>query len=135
MQHLPTLDLLRRTVRSVVCTHCIKRPPGSESFSPAVERRCEPECTIFANIGKLAKIAYDASADPRAPIERQMREMICLNCHAHPQAGPDCIRRLERECPLSVYLLDVIEPMERVLNSRAAIPHVKAHVVGQPAHA
>ena len=129
MQHLPTIELLKRAARCVVCTRCGKRPPHSETFSPSIARRCEPECTIFANLPKLAKIAFDAGNDPRAPIERQMRESICLNCHSHPSSGNDCELRVNRECPLSVYLLDIVEPFERILETRTAIPHIRARVV------
>ena len=130
MQHIPTLEVLKRAARCVACTRCNKRPPHSELFSPSIPRRCEPECTIFANLPKLAKIAYDAGTDPRAPVERQMRESICLNCHAHPSSGNDCELRVNRECTLSVYVLDLIEPFERVLETRTAtVPHIRARVV------
>jgi hypothetical protein len=123
------MDLLKRSVRSVICPHCIKRPQQSETFGPNVPRQCEPECTIFANLPKLAKIAHDAAGMQCPPIEHQMLEQICLNCHADPLAGPECMRRLERECPLSVYLLEVMEPLERVLESRAPVSrqHVHSH--------
>jgi hypothetical protein len=82
-------------------------------------RPCELECPIFANLPKLAKIAHDDAGNRCAPIERQMREQICVNCHAHTSVGSDCARRDSRECPLSVYLLQIIEPMARVLRSRS----------------
>jgi len=117
MQHVPTLELLKRAVRYAACTHCHKRPRAS--FSHNAARPCEVECTIFANLAKLAKIAHDDAGNRCAPMERQMREQICLNCHAHASAGNDCEQRVNRECPLSIHLLEVIEPIERILKRRA----------------
>jgi hypothetical protein len=52
-------------------------------------------------------------------MERQMQEQICLNCHARQSSSDDCQQRVNRECPLSIYLLDVIEPIERILAMRS----------------
>ena len=117
MQHLPTIELMRRAVRYAICTRCAKRPHGLAP-GPAVARPCEPECTIFANLPKLARIAHDDAGDWRAPIEKQMRELICVNCHACPSAGRDCEKSINRECPLSVYALDVIGIIEPILEMR-----------------
>jgi len=119
MQQIPTLELLRRVVRSAACTHCGKRPCHSELFGPLVVRPCETECTIFANLSKLAKIAHDDSGNRRAPVERRMREQICLNCHAHVSLGSDCERSVNRECPLSVHMLDLMEPLAQILANRS----------------
>jgi hypothetical protein len=119
MQQVATLELLRRAIRFIACTRCHNRTHDGRSFAPHVARPCEVECTIFANLPKLAKIAHDHVGDRCAPMERQMQEQICLNCHAHRSSSDDCDRRVNRECPLSIYLLDVIEPIERILEMRS----------------
>ena len=118
MQQLPTLDLLRRAVRHSICTRCEKRPVGSELFAPAISRACERECPIFANLPRLAKIAYDSGRDENLSVEKEMRELICMNCHACESAGDHCQQRITRECPLSVYALDVIALIEPILAAR-----------------
>lgn len=120
MQQLPTLEVLRRGVRYVVCTRCNKRPHNSERFGATIARSCERECTIFANLPKLAKIAHDDQGNDRAPIERQIRESICIDCHACATAGNECEKRLNRECPLSVFEFDVIGLIEPILRRRCA---------------
>ena len=119
MQQVSTLELMGRAVRQVICARCFKRPHRSELFGPRDPRPCETECTIFANLAKLAKIAHDDAGDRRAPIEKQVEEQICINCHAHASVGAECERRASRECPLSVYMLDVLEPLERLLAARS----------------
>src|SRR4051812_20862939 len=119
MKHLPTLELLRRTVRSVACTQCHSGARFGNGFSAAMPRPCEVECTIFANLPKLAKLAHDDAGNRLGHVERQMHEQICLNCHAHISVGSECGRRQSRECPLSVHLLQIVEPLARVLASRS----------------
>jgi len=126
MQNLPTIELLRRAVRYVACSRCRRQPHTGGIYPPTVSRPCETECTIFANLPKLAKIAHDSAGARCAPAEQQMREQICLNCHAHISSGRDCDLRSNRECPLSIYLLDVIEPVERILKMRSSAPVQRA---------
>jgi hypothetical protein len=118
MQQLPTLDLLRRAVRYAICTRCEKRPVGSDLFSSAISRSCQRECMIFANLPRLAKIAYDSGRDETICIEDAMREQICINCYAAASAGEHCGRRLSRDCPLSIYALDEVGLIEPILASR-----------------
>jgi hypothetical protein len=118
MQQLPTLEVLRRAVRNVVCTRCNLRPHNSETFAPSIARSCEPQCTIFSNLAKLAKIAHDDEGDDRAPVERQIRELICIDCHACATAGNECEKRLNRSCPLSLYEFDVVGLIEPILRKR-----------------
>ena len=126
MQRVATIELLRRAVRFVACSRCHKPRHEGRSVAPHVARPCEGECTIFGNLPKLAKIAHDNAGDRCAPIERQMQEQICLNCHARASVDNDCKRRATRDCPLSVYLLDVIEPIERVLATRSGSNRLQA---------
>ncbi len=114
MRHLPMIDVMKRAVRETVCTRCFMRPAGSEELPPDVPRGCEGECTIFANMAPLRKIAASMEDDQRGLFERAIQNMICAKCKLAVSGGDFCAAHLAETCPLSVYGSDVIRALDRV---------------------
>jgi len=119
MQHLPTLEVMTRAVRSEVCTQCSQREPAQGDW-PHLDRPrpCEPECTIFINLPKIRLIAHRVHSQSLTPYEDAMREMICQTCHNHHTAGDYCAPRTTRQCPLSRYAGRVVDALERIEQAR-----------------
>lgn len=115
MQHLTSIEIARRAVRSAVCPICPDRPAGSETADATTARVCEPECTIFLNLPKLIDLAgrYDEDVT-LTRYERAMREVVCQQCATSPTAGDFCSDRTVAACPLSRHAGDVITSLERV---------------------
>ena len=119
MQHAKILEVMRRALRSEICTQCSQRPPGSESFEATVARTCEPLCPIFKNLPRLQSIARRVDGPAMAPYELAVLNRVCQNCDRSLTAGDYCHENLTRDCPLSRYMAQVITVIERVL----ALPH------------
>ena len=56
MRHLPTLDMLERSLRVKVCASCPRRPPGSECLGSDVPRACEAHCPVFVHLPQIKAI-------------------------------------------------------------------------------
>jgi hypothetical protein len=64
-------------VRRLVCTHCWRRPPGSESLSQATARSCQATCPIFQLLPALIRRAE--LLDPSIGCsEHALQEMVDL---------------------------------------------------------
>lgn len=114
MQHLPTLEVMKRSVRAAVCPRCTQREPAGEWPHLEQPRPCEPTCTIFQNLPRLRLIVHRIHSDSMAPYEEAMREMICQSCHNNATAGDYCAPRTTRDCPLSRYADLVVDALERI---------------------
>ena len=120
MQHLAQDELARRAVRAEICPVCCQRPPGSETFSPAEPRACEPTCGIFRGLPILQTMI--ASRDPKLDsVEQAMRNKVCNHCTLSPTAGDYCAESLARTCPLSRYALDLVAVLQRLHLSQRTI--------------
>ena len=89
MQHLSSLELMNRAVRSQVCPHCHHRPKGSESMTPAEPRSCEPTCAIFLNLPKLEAIAAKHPNEP-GEYEKAIKTWVCADCKLTSSSGEYC---------------------------------------------
>lgn len=115
MQTVTTDAVLRRALRAKVCPICRFRPAGSESLSANVQRDCEPQCAIFANVPTLASIAARTACDPLAGFEHAIEEEICQYCTLKETSGDYCAERLVRNCPLSCYAAQVLATIEPIV--------------------
>ena len=57
MYHLLDTADVEPRIRRKICTHCWRRPIGSESLSPATARSCQDACPIFRLLPLLVKRA------------------------------------------------------------------------------
>jgi len=114
MYHRSPLGNVRLTVRARICPNCSHRPAGSEALPCSEARSCEPECTIFAALPRLIEIVHTVHSDGLSPYERATRELVCQSCVSSPTSGDFCSDRSTAHCPLSVYLGDVVDAIERV---------------------
>jgi len=114
MQHLKNMELFERAIRLEVCTKCYQRPPGSETLSPAKPRECQGKCSIFRNLPRLAGIALRNDSNELSVYENGVRGLICKVCTLVPSAGEYCGDKLDRTCPLSRYLGDVVVAIQSV---------------------
>ena len=117
MQHVSSLELMKRAVRCQICTHCQHRPKGSEALGPMQARACEPKCAIFLNLPILEEIASKHPSIPGA-YERAIESAICEHCHIGASSGEFCADRLSCTCPLATYGKQVIELVEGLLAIR-----------------
>jgi hypothetical protein len=115
MQHIQTIEILKRAVRSRVCTVCFKRPPGSETLDAETPRSCEPQCAIFMHLPVMRRIVQEQSDRSIAPYEDAMRELVCQHCQLTPTAGDYCAERANMRCPLAHYAVEVVDALESVL--------------------
>ncbi len=114
MLHAAAMEVARRAMRARICPECTDRPAGSESDGPDTPRSCEGECTIFINLSKVRDIVHDVSDPSVGPYERAARELVCLQCDARPTSGDFCDGRTTQACPLSRYLAEVVDTLERL---------------------
>lgn len=75
MYHLLTASAVEPRVRRCICTRCWRRPPGSESLSPATARSCQDECPIFQLLPALVQRAELMDPSISCP-EHALREVI-----------------------------------------------------------
>lgn len=118
MQHLPTLEVMKRAVRAEVCPQCSQREPEGEWPHLDKPRPCEAGCTIFLNLPRLRLIVHRQHSASMTPYEEAMRELICQSCQSHHTAGDYCAPRSTRSCPLSRYADLVVDVLERVDSAR-----------------
>lgn len=118
MQHVPTLDLMQRALRTNICRQCWQRPTGSETLGADQPRTCEGECTIFRNLPRLRQIALTIDDPTLNRYEQATQELICQVCDASATAGDYCDQRSTRNCPLSRYLNLVIETLSKIPEHR-----------------
>jgi hypothetical protein len=109
------LELARRTLRQHVCTKCYIRPMGSEQFAPSVARACESDCPIFMSLPTLLRIDVQVQESSLGKYERAMRDLVCQSCMASPTAGDYCVGQMTRTCPLSLYLREAIDALDKVM--------------------
>jgi hypothetical protein len=114
MQQPKLLDVMRRALRADICVHCWKRPPGSESLKPAIPRSCELHCGIFKDLPRLQSIARQVKSPSLAPYQLAVLNRVCQKCDTSPTAGDYCHENLTRSCPLSRYLGEVMQVIEKV---------------------
>src|SRR5438045_3712902 len=119
MQHESRHDVLRRAIRARICTECYQRPPGSETLSADEPRVCEPRCPIFLNVHSLGLVARKTDGEALPNYEQHLRNAICQHCTTSITAGDYCVERLTRSCPLSRYLYDVLDLIEKLNESGA----------------
>jgi hypothetical protein len=119
MKHSAILDSAQRAVRSMVCTQCYQRPHGSEALDAATPRPCEPACTIFRNLDRLALAVFTGRSAGQFS-DDVMRQHVCPECNGSPTAGDFCSERLARTCPLSRYSTQVVTILEQLRDHRAA---------------
>lgn len=130
MKHLSMLETAKRAVRSMICTQCYQRPHGSETLGAAVPRACEPRCTIFMHLPRIAAAVFEGKTTNQAGDE-VMRKSVCPECDACPTAGDFCSERLARTCPLSRYNAQVIAILEQLRDhhpagaARAALDRIR----------
>ncbi len=122
MQHLPTLEVMKRGLRAEVCPQCSQREPAGGDWPFDEPRPCEPGCTIFLNLPRLRLIVHRIHSESLAPYEDAMRELICQSCQSHHTAGDFCAPRATRQCPLSRYASLVVDALEKVETSRRQHP-------------
>ena len=116
MQHLPWDEVSRRVVRSVACTACYQRTPGSEALGPEVPRACEAGCSLFVHLPRLVQLARRAD-DRSGACERAVCESVCAACRLKPTAGEFCAEYAARTCPLSRYGAAVVAALQRAARS------------------
>jgi len=114
MRNLSPLAKAQHAVRAKICPSCQFRPEGSESWDAHTRRPCEDDCTIFLNLLKLRGIVHDVHDDSLAPYERATRELVCQECQSSPTSGDYCADRTNADCPLAVYMRDVVDVLERM---------------------
>jgi ribosomal protein L40E len=119
MQRDSRQDVIRRAIRARICMECYQRPPGSETLSSDVPRACEPTCPIFLNVHALSLMARKTNGESVPDYEQQLQNMICSHCTASVTAGDFCLDRLTRCCPLSRYLYDVMDIIDKLNESDA----------------
>ena len=134
MKHLAMLEMTQRAVRSRICTQCYQRPHESEKLDAAIPRACEPQCTIFMNLPRIAAAVFARATDNRSG-DDVMRFLVCSECAACPSAGDYCSERLARTCPLSRYngeLLTILEQL-RDHHPADAVAFRQAYTTNGPA--
>src|SRR5688572_3536183 len=135
MKHLAMLEMTKRAVRSRICTQCYQRPHGSEKLEASVPRECEPQCTIFMNLSRIAAAVFARATENRSG-DDVMRTLVCSECSACPSAGDFCSERLARTCPLSRYnsqLLTILEQLrDHHPDEAAAFRHAYAAIAPAP---
>ncbi len=113
MQHLSILEMAKRGARGKICPHCYQRPLHSETLPPEIARSCEPQCTLFIHMPKMATLVAEG-ATLACAADEIVHTIICQTCRASPTAGDFCSDRLARTCPLSRYGAQLIEILERL---------------------
>ncbi|MCC6581285.1 MAG: hypothetical protein IT440_12690 [Phycisphaeraceae bacterium] len=115
MLNLPRSQVIERAVRQRICTQCFNRPEGSETLGPDEPRPCQPNCTIFINLPRLVDVTQRVHSPSMSPYERVVGNEICeTTCEASATSGDYCGERTTRACPLSRYMREVLETIERV---------------------
>lgn len=118
MQNLSQLDVAQRAVRARICPVCTQRPAGSESLGPDVPRRCEPHCSIFHHLPKMLNVVKNTKSPTLGDYEKAALENICQTCGQSPTSGDFCAERALVECPLSRQMGEVVDTLERVIQSK-----------------
>jgi hypothetical protein len=75
MYHLLPATAVEPWVRRAICSRCWRRPPGSESLSPATPRWCQETCPLFQLLPALVQRAELMDPSISCP-EHALREMI-----------------------------------------------------------
>src|SRR5207244_2657640 len=112
--------LARRAIRMRICTTCYQRPAGSEVASPQEPRACEDHCTIFLNLHELMRISQRVRSDSAGPYGRQIRDFICRGCTVSSSAGDYCGAHVNRSCPLTRYIAEVFDVLEKLNHANAS---------------
>ena len=114
MVNHPKIEVARQALRQHVCLKCYMRPAGSEALPPTAARSCEPECPIFLSLPTLVRIDVQVKDETMGRYERAVRDLICQTCMATPTAGDYCVGQMTRSCPLSLYLREAIEALDKI---------------------
>lgn len=114
MQHLPTLEVMKRSVRAEVCAQCSQREPAEGDWPLGQARPCQDGCAIFVNLPRLRLIVHRIHSASMKPYEDAMRELICQTCQNNATAGDYCAPRTTRRCVLSRYANLVVDALERI---------------------
>jgi len=102
MSHVSSDRIVKESLRAHICVGCVDRPEGSDLWGPSVERPCESNCTIFANLPRLEQIVDNAEGDARVDLVQKIRGTVCLNCHSCKSPGAIGHREELCTCPLNL---------------------------------
>jgi len=114
MRHLSPLAKAQHAIRQQVCSHCRFGPQGADRDDSHQWRLCEKHCPIFLNLPALRHVAGQIHVMDLGTYEHAVRDEVCQHCTLSDSAGDYCSAWMERQCPLSVYLNDVVSVLERV---------------------
>jgi hypothetical protein len=99
MRQFPTLDLLRHTVRSAICPHCLSRPAGSEALGADVPRACEAGCPVFESLPVLKRAAEQIDPMLRSR-EMCLRHLTARLCDYRKRRAGTGAAAATQNCPL-----------------------------------
>ncbi len=113
---LAQAEEIRQGIRAFVCIKCFRRPDGSENLLPEEPRICEKACSIFLNQHRLALIAYHIEPDEK-DYEKAISSLVCSQCKLNFNHAEICINRESGTCPLSIYGIEVLKLIEKIVKS------------------
>jgi hypothetical protein len=124
MQKLAIIDVVSRGIRVKVCPQCYQRPAASENWGPLHPRACEGTCTIFQNLPRLVGISSFVQDPKLGAYEDAVLTHVCGHCSV-PTAGEFCVAHASRTCPLSRYLSDVLDVLNKIPHHQQSCTKLK----------
>lgn len=114
--NLPQAEEIRQGIRASICSTCYKRPKGIPLGNVDEVLVCERTCSIFLHQHRLSLIAYHI--DPNEEdYEKEISKLICSQCLLNPNHSKTCVNRESGSCPLSVYGVDVLKLIDKIVKS------------------
>lgn len=114
--HLPQAEQIRQGIRASICSTCYRRPERTEHVNCEHPLVCEKACSIFLNQHRLSLIAYHI--EPKNDdYENGISELICSQCKLRIDHSRPCENRKSGSCPLSIYGIDVLKLIDKIVHS------------------
>ena len=113
---MPQAEKIRQGIRASICPICYKRPKDVPPDKVDEALVCEPNCQIFLHQHRLSLIAYHISPNEE-DYEKEISKLICSQCLLNPNHSKTCVNRESGSCPLSVYGVDVLKLIDKIVKS------------------